>query len=232
MFDLFPRLPAELRIRVWELAAFPRLVHLPLDQSQTPESRSPRGYVQSPTPCPSILHVCRESRQHARYQRAFLYGADIQYIWLNFDVDVVSVSFDDFINDTLKHFRSQIRRLRVAVDYDSSYDIFCYYAYDLLQDHTRLNELHIFVTDASLHIWLTVFENRNLGSFPAERVRYICPSTGLVFTGQQLIMSEDWQLWHSWGNGMGLREDQTVASAIAEMEDGDCMQLREMHQVG
>jgi hypothetical protein len=178
------------------------------------------------------MHVCRESRQHARYHRAFLYGADIHYIWLNFDVDVISVSFDDFINDTLYLFRSQIHRLRVAVDHDSSYNIFCYYAHDLLADHVGLDELHVFITDASLHVWLTVFENRGVNNFPAERVRYICPSTGLVFTGQQLIMCEDWQLWHSWGNGIGLRDDQTVASAIADMEDGGCMQLREMHQVG
>ncbi|KAK4177330.1 hypothetical protein QBC36DRAFT_289636 [Triangularia setosa] len=53
-FHLFPFLPAELRLQIWRLSLPPRVVVLLLSQS------SP-AYT-SPTPSPTLLSVCHESR--------------------------------------------------------------------------------------------------------------------------------------------------------------------------
>jgi hypothetical protein len=63
---LFPNLPTELRLRIWELAsAIPRSVHL--RERVCDECRAPDELVASfdPPKCASILHVCRESRDIA-----------------------------------------------------------------------------------------------------------------------------------------------------------------------
>ena len=65
-FILFPNLPPELRLRIWEFAsAIPRSVHL--QECASDERRPSDEFVASfdPPKCASILHVCRESRDIA-----------------------------------------------------------------------------------------------------------------------------------------------------------------------
>lgn len=73
-FTLFPQLPLEIRMRIWELACFfPRNVdiwvtHLPESYIREPPENYTRGGPPTPfrylsrSPVPAILHVCNESR--------------------------------------------------------------------------------------------------------------------------------------------------------------------------
>ncbi|KAK2047628.1 hypothetical protein LZ31DRAFT_551200 [Colletotrichum somersetense] len=97
-FHPFPRLPAELRARIWELTVEPRIVdvrvvwHRPSPVSQegsepgaravadwTVERPPPRRHLRSCTPAPAQLQTCREAREHLatcpdaryRYEKAF-----------------------------------------------------------------------------------------------------------------------------------------------------------------
>jgi hypothetical protein len=65
-FTLFPDLPPELRLRIWEFAsAIPRSVRL--REFVPNERRTPDGLPAAfgPPRCSSILHVCRDSREIA-----------------------------------------------------------------------------------------------------------------------------------------------------------------------
>lgn len=86
-FELFPKLPPELRLKVWSYAnreaiLEPRIMELDLHTD----------IWQSSTPCskafPATLHTCRESRmegQRIYHRLEFLE----QIIWINFSVDIL-----------------------------------------------------------------------------------------------------------------------------------------------
>lgn len=127
MFEPFLRLPLELRIRIWELATFPRLVYPPRTLGWSEymlEMYLPENQRHATLP-PPIMHACRESRRYAKYQKASLSPSSPQYIWANFENDVICVAFRDFIDTPgLEKHRSEVRRLRLMVDYDRCYDYF------------------------------------------------------------------------------------------------------------
>lgn len=64
-FHPFPRMPAELRAKVWEYATKPRVVVVAYNPST--------GMVDSDTPVPPVLHVNQESRYEAlrKYKKLF-----------------------------------------------------------------------------------------------------------------------------------------------------------------
>lgn len=94
IFHPFPRLPLELRQRIWEISAQqPR--ELPMqyavDDEQTPK-RIRHWY--SPTKAPALLYTCAESRSHLQsniYSRAFKTGSHPRYTWVNFEVDTIRI---------------------------------------------------------------------------------------------------------------------------------------------
>lgn len=64
-FHLFPQLPVELRLRIWKaIACLPRIVIIHDKPSSCLTTSPVSGFV-SPTPIPTILHVCHEARQAA-----------------------------------------------------------------------------------------------------------------------------------------------------------------------
>lgn len=83
-FDPFPRLPAELRIQIWEQAAWPRYVPV---RQRSAQGGSSQTYTAAPVP--GVLHACRESRRHSPYVRAFATDHPQGYTWVNFDQDRV-----------------------------------------------------------------------------------------------------------------------------------------------
>lgn len=107
-FHPFPRLPTELRIRIWEMTIQPRIVEICCIHS---------GYLPrlvktfSLTAPPATLHACQESRNHlgTRYQQIpldrHLSGAPNesgqQYVWLNREMDTFDIG-----TSLLRCFRS------------------------------------------------------------------------------------------------------------------------------
>lgn len=81
-FHLFPRLPAELRLQVWEQSLdYEREVDITVrvefvrDLSArivfTPGTLASARHLLSRTSTPTILHTCREGRYSWFYQKAF-----------------------------------------------------------------------------------------------------------------------------------------------------------------
>ncbi|KAM0331525.1 hypothetical protein ACHAQA_003202 [Verticillium albo-atrum] len=79
-FQAFPRLPAELRIKIWALAVPRRIVAL--------EEGDGQDDFRSPTPPPALTQTCHESRNLGLYTRAF-YSSDAAYIWISFAHDTI-----------------------------------------------------------------------------------------------------------------------------------------------
>ncbi len=105
-FHPFPRLSVELRLRIWEMTVEPREVEVRIRWTEGSGYHHPTvqpfGNSPSPwqfyclTPVPSILQACREARNHGLYQKEFSEmvpqdGSGRRYVWLNWDVDMVSI---------------------------------------------------------------------------------------------------------------------------------------------
>lgn len=88
-FHPFTRLPPELRLHIWDIAASePRVVTLSEFKSK-PYSRLYN--LTSFTPPPSILHVSRESRSAGLKHYKKIYCTLVRQIWFNPDIDTVKL---------------------------------------------------------------------------------------------------------------------------------------------
>lgn len=123
-FPQFPKLPQELRLKIWEMATDePRVVVIsshfkdPARSWVTPPGQV-RGGFYSPTPIPAALHVCAESRDIAlkKYILGFS-GRNRRWlsdcparIWFNFETDWVYFSGQFGHHTQYTHFQSSILR--------------------------------------------------------------------------------------------------------------------------
>lgn len=127
-FGLFPKLPAELRIHIWELTVEPRTVEIRLRDKATCSAADSHPhnspYLYSSTPVPAPLQTCREARGLGLFQRAFsdlvIYNyispaSDRPYIWFNTDIDTISIGKDQFA--MLGGVERLIKRLRFECDH-------------------------------------------------------------------------------------------------------------------
>ncbi|KAK3485935.1 uncharacterized protein B0T23DRAFT_294316, partial [Neurospora hispaniola] len=125
-FHYFPYLPWELRARVWELSAEPRVVHVRTVESGNPLSDASDGKkeyktVFSSNPIPAMLQACRESRNLGVYRQCFSEGqrilefapktTRIRYVWLNLDLDLIDIGKRDLRD--LKFVAPTIKRLKL-----------------------------------------------------------------------------------------------------------------------
>ena len=108
-FRSFRRLPLELRAHIWESTIEPRTVDVRYEK----EWQAGVGYrilhVISSTSVPTTLQTCQEVRNSGLYRRAFSHGNDARYVWVNFDVDTISIGRDDF--DLIEPEQPLIRQL-------------------------------------------------------------------------------------------------------------------------
>ena len=147
-FHPFPRLPAELRAQIWQMTVEPRIVGVCF-KTKRELGRRPFSVLTSSTYVPAPLQTCQEARNARLYQRCFSdlairYGypedAERRYIWLNLDIDMVSIG-----NTDLGAFRPSahlIKRLRFTrdnTDEDWCRGLEC----DELQHFTNVSEIHV-----------------------------------------------------------------------------------------
>ena len=164
-FHPFPRLPTELRARIWELSmAEPRVVQLRIIDPH-PELGWPcEGALFRPSdhhehlppsaPVPAPLQACRESRQHLSsdlpgcgYRKVFFdvlkkpCGPEMAYVWMNPDVDMLDVGtcyFSEF-----ESVGPLVRRLRFSR----------YYQWDEFFARTEIKEVpRIFRNAREIHV--------------------------------------------------------------------------------
>lgn len=74
-FHPFPRLPYELRMRIWEMSVHPRTVQVDIRHWHKPDvphwHKPAMEYITSSTPTPRVLQVCHEARNGGLYQKCF-----------------------------------------------------------------------------------------------------------------------------------------------------------------
>jgi hypothetical protein len=110
----FSDLPAELRIHIWGLALFPRMVPVRTVVADKPHTHI--ICVKSCIPTPPIVQVCRESRHYARYQRAFTLGSHPRYTWINWEYDMIFCQWENeipYIRALGQHV-SEVQRLHLT----------------------------------------------------------------------------------------------------------------------
>lgn len=94
-FELFPRLPTEIRLKVWQFATNgcdARIVQVKIKNLVTKYSEHGRGVVfSSATPIPGVLHACSESREVAlcRYRLSMSSFASGPRIFLDYSSDTI-----------------------------------------------------------------------------------------------------------------------------------------------
>lgn len=150
-FHPFPRLPFELRARIWEMTVEPRVVELRISRrDHGVRSRKSIRHVFSTTPIPPVLQVCQQARNQGLYQRPFAKVCNArgwQYIWINLDIDMVSVGEDGL--ELYKHVAPLIQLLRFAVELD---EVFYLFERHRLRLFTNLKLVHIIALDG-LGFW-------------------------------------------------------------------------------
>ncbi|KAH6678626.1 hypothetical protein B0J14DRAFT_327118 [Halenospora varia] len=129
-FRPFSRLPLELRNRIWNVSAIePRVLTI---QGVPTAQHLETEYFISPSPPPSTLQVCRESRFEAIkfYAKALRHGYSPRCIWTNFSADTIRI--DDFRACKLLAGDAALTRQWVVESSDA--DLFnWYYAYHFLR---------------------------------------------------------------------------------------------------
>ncbi|KAH9221236.1 hypothetical protein DL95DRAFT_265607, partial [Leptodontidium sp. 2 PMI_412] len=125
-FHPFPRLPKELRVRIWRLhlaALQPRTHTLrPKPVSNMRSSFPTRStnkiqHLFSSDPFPPTLYACRESRLEALafYTKAFGSMATPNFVWTNFSLDTIKIN-DNHLSKISFIDKEQIQQMIVEVD--------------------------------------------------------------------------------------------------------------------
>jgi hypothetical protein len=152
-FHPFPRLPAELRLQIWQFTIEPRIVDIQIKYKRhtTPPHRPHGPFLSSSTPIPAVLQTCRESRNAGLYQRAVSdlqvlenpTDAEKRYIWINFDIDMLDINSLNFaIFVPVAHL---FQRLRFSRDnkFDESW----------IDEESREMSLFVNVREIHVQVW-------------------------------------------------------------------------------
>ncbi|KAI1358327.1 hypothetical protein F5Y08DRAFT_345838 [Xylaria arbuscula] len=201
-FHPFPRLPIELRIQIWSLAANRRRLDIGPAQMELNAvtmaeiSVDPPDYT-SCVPPPAVMHACRESRQYAPYQKAFFSPPD-KYLWVNFQEDMICLAHCEV--DVLAPHYADIERLRYTVpdhDYDYVSDAFRECSQEILGVFSALKELHVAV-EVGLFAWGTSLNTAGFTEKLQMNTKFINLHTGLMLNMPQMDMIHRWH-WKEGG---------------------------------
>ncbi|KXJ87857.1 hypothetical protein Micbo1qcDRAFT_236089 [Microdochium bolleyi] len=218
-FPSYPKLPTELRLRIWSFAVMhPRIVVV------EPQKLEPGSAWLSTTTAPAVMHACRDARAHAPYTKAFAGGeADggvptdgPRYVWVNFDIDMIAMVRDgdgDWQRSQPLELFAQaseaplIQRLRIAFanDCEWRHTEFIHYLPSKLANFCRLRELQITLPsgdiDGPQDLMLGTV---SYGTCAAENVRFMDPETGMLLTEGDISVLSYWEDY----NGGILKEDE------------------------
>ncbi|EGO54914.1 hypothetical protein NEUTE1DRAFT_125018 [Neurospora tetrasperma FGSC 2508] len=164
-FHLFPLLPLELRLQIWESTITPRTVLLRVGTRHWRPFTTQAAYSLLPTTsAPALLRTCHESREVGlkAYTQAFsewdtdrspgrcspAAAAAARYLWVNFALDMIDIGGLGI--QFVAMYKRQIRRLKLECDRANTVGR---YEFGLLRDqlqtgeYERLREVEIGVRD-------------------------------------------------------------------------------------
>ncbi|KAF3045004.1 hypothetical protein E8E12_002647 [Didymella heteroderae] len=214
-FHLFPRLPLELRIRVWERAAFERLVIINGNISY--------GYW-SPTPVPPVTRACRESRRYSSYCKHFTAARKHpeRYFWINPPRDTIQI-YPILINP-LSTETKEVVRLRIDLSHSKGWgvDDFFWSHGGSLDAFPGLKSVDILVAD-ELARW-TSFNDEGwwwwdcIGVGPPPWMRIVSCRTGEWIDAVNCGVYRDWLDNRERGEGEAYRFTRRVAEDVGSYE--------------
>jgi hypothetical protein len=210
-FHLFPKLPSELRIKVWNLAlSFPRVVTVSClrEREQSDSTRRFTKAFVSRTPVPALLHTCRESRLEGflTYEPMFKSDRSPSYTYVSIEHDTIHAE-DSMLVFMGKVEGARLQRMIIDVK-EAAY--FGHFYMDVLMRMAKLKELELRVVEEKIP-WM---EDRNfvdglIGDFEQARVNtpmWVCPRVRILNknTGEELTvipggtapreLIEDWEM--------------------------------------
>ncbi|KAM0286721.1 hypothetical protein ACHAQH_000741 [Verticillium albo-atrum] len=193
-FYPFPRLPAELRLQIWKLAAQPRLLVV--------EKAADSTDFESPTPPPAVVHVCRESRNFGPYKKAFASDDSSRYAWANFDLDTIHVECLHISRpDLCQAFpeRSSIKYMRAEATGDdlswinNNCLLFSLKGFDAFSELQYLD----LTVDFDFALWTGLISETYFGpKCPRLNVRIINVLSGEYLSEKTSLLYEDWYSLH------------------------------------
>jgi hypothetical protein len=220
----FASLPYELRSHIWSLATEPRrITKVRVKKSEGSFSKNQRQhgkdilYETTSTRPPALMHACRESRQHAPYQRAFTAGIEPRWTWVNFQLDIFCVSSLGSIADIVSH-RSEVQRLHIRTDDDHDW-------YESATNYGALRILDNFVNLREFQVALGAGGHR-------ENISFVDEGSGLLLTGPQLRLVNDWRMFFSFDSEGNPPDPDRLSDEIEDALDDTwhltMAQMREM----
>lgn len=235
----FASLPYELRSYIWSLAVESRHINnVRVKKSSESFSKKQRQrgkdilYETTSTPPPALMHVCRESRQHAPYQRAFTAGSEPRWTWVSFELDIFCVSSLYSIQDIVSH-RSEVRRLEIRTDDDNDWyeSATTFDVLKILDEFVNLREIQVVLEPGGL-MWAHVFTDWGFGHCPRENITFLDEGSGLVLTGLQLSLVDDWRTVFSFDSDGNPPEADRLSDEIEHaLDDSWHMTMAQMHEI-
>lgn len=223
----FSSLPYELRSYIWSLAIDPRLIKNMRTERKRYSTVKERMegpdiiYETSPSPAPAVVQVCRESRKHAPYERVFTRGTQPRWTWVNFEHDIFCITSVYNLEGLTSH-QSQIQRLKIWTfdDFDYEESIICYSGLKTIKEFVGLREIQVMMQTGNFG-WgdLSSILRTPMASDSQGGVTFRDEGSGLILTGSQVAMMNDWHLYFTFdagGNPAGNPADVDDISEIIE----------------
>lgn len=186
-FHLFPLLPLELRIQIWEVAPHSTVPNRVLTVRKV--GRVTKPVYLCPNPPPALMHACHESRKYAGYyyQKHFTMKGIPRYIWANMSTDIVHIdspflmalSFQNIPSGSSQE-KHVIRHLQLEFEVSWGSSLFSRsYSHREVPDFPALETCDVIVRDG-LYAWApTVRNGRWAGRWGKEcYVRVVDRETG------------------------------------------------------
>ncbi|RDW59602.1 hypothetical protein BP6252_12689 [Coleophoma cylindrospora] len=152
VFHLFPNLPGEIRLKVWNyILKEPRVVDISCERGLLPGSRRYAKSFGSKSPPPALLYVNRETRYEALavYQPYFETAYSTKCTYLNCDQDAIRLN-----DSTLTYFGKQERScIQTMIIEVSDYSYFGPYYMETLKTMSKLKNLELISSDGVKYSW-------------------------------------------------------------------------------
>lgn len=149
-------------------------------------------------PVPTAFHTCRESRSAvvSNYERAFTYGAGERYIWVNFDLDIISI--DDTYFERLEPEALRIRQLMFSRDITEEF------VEDEIDTMAMFSNAQEIIVECNANVWHWYdYDKTRKWPCPKEIIWFTATTFGIISLAdyQALYEKKNWKRSYRDQNG-------------------------------